>query len=378
MTMLCWIQKVSRDRIPEIPVRALFCTVAQQTFRDICLPHLHHQQSQLYALASMFVAGCYCLEDPMYFNPDVLWELSTQLYTQLEIVLAISDTLRWLAPRHVRAAETVEVVRKLAQHETSTCHLVTMADGVQVVRKRIWSAGHQLPAYTAIVELLVHRMLRGAEHPHVATLRAATVEANGTIDLFYDYVPHPLYSFVQTSRCLALVHDILCGVRSLHTRDIAHRDLKMENIHVSAERRAILLDTGAAGYGSVRHTVPACTISYRSPDLLRAECTGTDYTYDGKTLDIWSIGVLILQLLNGCATMGQATGSTTAQGMLELIRRHKPTALAAACKHLTPTQYTVLETCLADAPSQRPTIHAVLDAFGPVVASRPSLKDASL
>ena len=363
-TVLNWIQEVSDERISDIPARTLFCTVAQHTFDEICLQHLGYQRKhyQRYALASLFVAGCYCLENPMHFEPCVLGELCTQLYTQLEILQAIYDTLRWLAPHNVHA-DTVVVVRTLARHEVSVCHLVTMPNGTQVVRKRIWSTGHQLPAYTAVVELLVHRMLRGAEHPHVATLHGVTVEAGGTVDLFYDYVPHPLSTFVQTPHGLALVHDILCGVRSLHDEDIAHRDLKMENIHVSTTQRAVVLDTGAAGYGTMRHTVPACTISYRSPDLLRAECTGTDYTYDGKTLDIWSIGVLILELLNGRTTMGQATGFTTAAGMLELIRVHKPLALSAARRHLTSAQFTVLKKCLADVPAHRPTIHDILAVF---------------
>ena len=157
---------------------------------------------------------------------------------------------------------------------------------------------------------------------------------------------------------------LLRGVRDLHAKGIAHRDLKGANIHVTADHRCKLLDVGSAGSGPTRYTVPACTISHRVPDLLQAEIRGGPYAYEGIRLDMWSVGVLILELLVGPHPFGHIHANISAEQMLANLQEKKPAVLAALQPPLcTPDQRTVLIRCLDDHPKNRPEITEVLDAF---------------
>lgn len=88
---------------------------------------------------------------------------------------------------------------------------------------------------------------------------------------------------------------IVEAVAYLHDENVAHRDLKMQNILVDEEFAIKLIDFGFASVTSPKKkfTVFCGTYSYMSPELVNR------VPYDGKASDVWSLGVLLYMMLVG-------------------------------------------------------------------------------
>lgn len=81
-----------------------------------------------------------------------------------------------------------------------------------------------------------------------------------------------------------------------HSRDIVHRDLKMENVLISKEMRVKLIDFGfSLQLPKENHILyDYCgTPSFIAPEVTQRE------GYYGKPADVWSLGVLIYRLATG-------------------------------------------------------------------------------
>lgn len=86
--------------------------------------------------------------------------------------------------------------------------------------------------------------------------------------------------------------DVCRGAVYLHSKDIAHRDIKGENVLVSVSGVCKLADFGVAAHldqisGSVRGTP-----YYLSPEMIRGEAS-TERTV--KSSDVWSIGCTVFE-----------------------------------------------------------------------------------
>ena len=112
-----------------------------------------------------------------------------------------------------------------------------------------------------------------------------------------------------------LAHDLLSAVTFLHDNGILHRDIKSDNVLLLQRRgdllfSAVLIDFSLAkpidgtifgwsrGFGNddqdepTRHTGEIGTLMYNSPEVLNQQPYG-------KPADMWSVGVILLELLLG-------------------------------------------------------------------------------
>ncbi|KAL4714398.1 hypothetical protein ACJJTC_017693 [Scirpophaga incertulas] len=93
------------------------------------------------------------------------------------------------------------------------------------------------------------------------------------------------------------MRQIISGIQYIHTMNIAHRDLKCENILITANYNVKITDFGFARY--VRHrdrdilSDTYCgSLSYAAPEVLKG------MPYLPKQADMWSIGIILYTMLN--------------------------------------------------------------------------------
>ncbi|CAH1756718.1 8451_t:CDS:10 [Entrophospora sp. SA101] len=91
------------------------------------------------------------------------------------------------------------------------------------------------------------------------------------------------------------------ALKHLHHNGIIHRDIKLSNILSCANNDVKLADFGISSLTPTSTTAMVGTIPYMAPDVV---LVGPDRPYDTK-VDVWSLGVCILELLTGKAAWGR-------------------------------------------------------------------------
>lgn len=124
-------------------------------------------------------------------------------------------------------------------------------------------------------------------------------------DLFdrLDQQPDEHYS---EAKCARLVKQMLSSVRYLHSKNIIHRDLKLENFLFStrdADPQLNLIDFGLSkhfAHTGELHCEAVGTPYTAAPEIIRGQ-------YDEK-VDIWALGVITFLLLSGETPFGGIDG----------------------------------------------------------------------
>ena len=96
---------------------------------------------------------------------------------------------------------------------------------------------------------------------------------------------------------------ILRGVLSCHKAGVCHRDLKMQNILLDENYNPKICDFGFATFNTGKLNEFLGTINYAAPEIL----SGTPY--DGFKADIFSLGVILINLVTCKIGFGKATRS---------------------------------------------------------------------
>lgn len=151
-------------------------------------------------------------------------------------------------------------------------------------------------------EVYYHRQLR---HKNIVKLyEVIKTEAHLWLALEYCEGNELFYYIYEKRRlepeaCQLLFHQIVEGIKYVHLLNLAHRDLKLENILLADKKRAIVKLTD---FGFVREFNPyrktflltVCgTTAYMAPEVLLGE------KYLGFAIDVWSMGVILYAMLHG-------------------------------------------------------------------------------
>lgn len=93
------------------------------------------------------------------------------------------------------------------------------------------------------------------------------------------------------------IQQILSGLNYLHTEQILHLDIKMENILVLSTNHVVLTDFGLSVYtdpdGNRNYERESITVTCRPPELFK------NHNYYQRSSDVWSLGMFSLFLLLG-------------------------------------------------------------------------------
>lgn len=90
-----------------------------------------------------------------------------------------------------------------------------------------------------------------------------------------------------------LVYQILRGLKYIHSAGIIHRDLKPSNIAVNEDCELKILDFGLARHTEHEMTGYVATRWYRAPEIM------LNWMHYTQTVDIWSVGCIMAELITG-------------------------------------------------------------------------------
>jgi eukaryotic-like serine/threonine-protein kinase len=158
-------------------------------------------------------------------------------------------------------------------------------------------------------------------HPNIATLFDVG-QHDGRWFLAYEFVSGESLRQQMAGRAMHPRHaleiaiQLADGLAEAHAHGVLHGDLRPENIVVTGKGSSKLLDTGMAGWtrggaaraqiatSSIAGVSAAATAAYMSPEQL----AGAEV--DPRT-DIFSLGVIVYEMLTGRTPFGAATAADT-------------------------------------------------------------------
>ncbi|EEY68465.1 protein kinase [Phytophthora infestans T30-4] len=161
---------------------------------------------------------------------------------------------------------------------------------------------------------------------HLLTLHHDFVDCTtNTRCLLFDYCPYgDLFAHVGSPNDVSLdvarswFGQIASAVRFLHARNVAHRDLSLENVLLDSSRRCRLADFGlASATGSCCFGTRVGKVLYMAPEVFsRPPCRPdasaiptTEGCYNGLQADIWSLGVILFILVTKIPPFEKASGA---------------------------------------------------------------------
>lgn len=166
-------------------------------------------------------------------------------------------------------------------------------------------------------------ILQAAQHPNIVTLKDV-FESRAEVVLILELVAGgELFDFIAgkenllESEAIEFMKQILEGLRFLHSKNIAHFDLKPENIMLSDSAGQYptikLIDFGLAHHfhRGEEYRSSSGTPQYIAPEVIRSGPLST-------AADMWSIGVITYVLLSGLSPFQGGTNEETLRNVITM------------------------------------------------------------
>ncbi|KAJ2910299.1 Serine/threonine-protein kinase [Coemansia aciculifera] len=181
-------------------------------------------------------------------------------------------------------------------------------------------------------EVAINRLLH---HPHICMLHDVVVHPNHYYIFqelvsggqMLDYIIS--HGRLKEKHARKFARQIASAIDYCHHNSIVHRDLKIENILISANGNIKLIDFGLSNLYSPRSQLSTfCgSLYFAAPELLNAQ------PYTGPEVDLWSFGVVLYVLVCGKVPFDDqsmpALHAKIKRGHVEY-----PSWLSPECKHL--------------------------------------------
>ncbi|GMR48233.1 hypothetical protein PMAYCL1PPCAC_18428, partial [Pristionchus mayeri] len=204
--------------------------------------------------------------------------------------------------------ETYEKLEKLGEGTYATVFrgrsLLTMK---YVALKEIRLEQEEGAPCTAIREV---SLLRNLRHANVVTLHDI-IHTDRILTLVFEYVDRDLKQYMDGIRGHLSLYNVrlflvqlLRGLTYCHQRRVLHRDLKPQNLLITARGELKLADFGLARSKSVptkTYSNEVVTLWYRPPDVLLGS---TDYS---THIDMWGVGCILYEMSAGRALFPGST-----------------------------------------------------------------------
>ncbi|KAI8972564.1 kinase-like protein [Trametes punicea] len=223
------------------------------------------------------------------------------------------------------------------------------------------------------------RLMKEARHPNVVLYLGLSRAPDGRIFIISEFIENGnlrMYIHDKTKPFpwrlrLSFATDIARALAYLHARKCIHRDLKGENLLVTANGRLKITDFGfariAARNEEESKRLTFCgTDSYMSPEILLGN------EFDLPT-DIFSLGVILCEI-----AARRLADDNTFRRTPPLFNIDEDEVRRLASPGCPPSFISLALDCLSQVPSQRPTTRIILDRLREIeaeVLARPSEAD---
>jgi len=129
---------------------------------------------------------------------------------------------------------------------------------------------------------------------------------------------------------------ILEGLTHVHSKGIAHRDIKLDNIMIDVTGKVKIIDFGLCKTGGADE----CDGRIGSTEYCAPEVFQTKKTYNGYMADVWSTGVVLFALLFGCFPFTSNDIRLLKMG-IDVSIHFPPSTVSAEAKNLVKKMLTV-------------------------------------
>ncbi|XP_042500073.1 probable serine/threonine-protein kinase At1g54610 [Macadamia integrifolia] len=287
-----------------------------------------------------------------------------------------------------RRADTFEKLDKIGQGTYSNVYKARdLISGKIVALKKVRFDNLEPESVKFMArEILV---LRRLDHPNVIKLEGlVTSRMTCSLYLVFEYMEHDLAGLAACPgvkftepQIKCYMKQLLSGLEHCHNQGVLHRDIKGANLLLDNEGSLKIADFGLAAFYDLDHRQPmtsrVVTLWYRPPELLLGA------TYYGVSVDLWSAGCILAELLAGKPIMPGRTeveqlhkifklcGSPSEEYWKKSKLPHatifKPQqpyrrCIAETFKDFPPSTISLIETLLSLDPDERGTATAALNS----------------
>ncbi|ORY35019.1 mitogen-activated protein kinase [Naematelia encephala] len=187
---------------------------------------------------------------------------------------------------------------------------VHLASGIQVAIKRINPFDHVMFCQRTLREI---KLLRHFRHENIISILDIILPPSydefTEVYLVQELMETDLHRVIRSQElsddhCQYFIYQAIRGLKALHSANVLHRDLKPSNLLLNANCDLKICDFGLArsaaappdagpNGGNGFMTEYVATRWYRAPEVM---LSFQEYT---KAIDIWSIGCILAEMING-------------------------------------------------------------------------------